>query len=143
MVVSEIGEQWSPHTAPAIQAEIAIIVISDPKPLNAAITIGIRIPNVPHDVPVAKEIPTAIRNTTAGRRFTNAPAVPITIHLMKFSYHQGDLAVLSLCFKNVPLMAFIILFILICSHSLPLSLYFLLKGGYHNSEPMDYLHVMM
>ena len=27
IVVSEIGEQWSPHTAPAIHAEIAIIII--------------------------------------------------------------------------------------------------------------------
>ena len=63
---------------------------------------------------------------------------------MKFSYHQGDLAVLSsLCFKSVQSMAFITLSILICSHYLPFSLYFLLKGRYHNSEPMDYLLVMM
>ena len=27
MVVSDIGEQWSPHTAPAIHAEIEIIII--------------------------------------------------------------------------------------------------------------------
>ena len=26
MVVSDIGEQWSPHTAPAIHAEIEIII---------------------------------------------------------------------------------------------------------------------
>ena len=83
MVVSEIGEQWSPQTAPAIQAEIAMIVMFESNPPNAAITIGIRIPNVPHDVPVAKEIPTAIRKITAGRRLINAPAVPLTIHSMK------------------------------------------------------------
>ena len=28
MVVSEIGEQWSPHTPPAMQAEITGIIIS-------------------------------------------------------------------------------------------------------------------
>ena len=27
IVVSEIGEQWSPHTAPAMQAEMEIIII--------------------------------------------------------------------------------------------------------------------
>ena len=30
IVVSEIGEQWSPHTAPAMQAETAMIVIELP-----------------------------------------------------------------------------------------------------------------
>ena len=67
-------EQWSPQTAPAIQAEIAIIVSSPlPKP-KASITIGIRIPNVPHDVPVANERPIAIRNIIAGKKFIRGPA---------------------------------------------------------------------
>ena len=70
--------------------------------------------------------------------------VSFIIYSMKFSYHQGDLAVLSsLCFKSVPSMGIITVFILICSHSLPFSLYFLLKGRYHNSEAMDDLLVMM
>ena len=41
--------------------------------------IGIRIPNVPQDVPVANESPTAIRNTIAGRKFCSAPAELETI----------------------------------------------------------------
>ena len=53
IVVSEIGEQWSPHTVPAIQAEIEIIIIVGFVPSNTATTIGIRIPNVPQLVPVA------------------------------------------------------------------------------------------
>ena len=60
MVVSEIGEQWSPQTEPARQADIPIIPISLPTG-NIARTIGIKIPNVPHDVPVAKEMPIATR----------------------------------------------------------------------------------
>ena len=68
MVVSEMGEQWSPQTAPAIQAEIATIVIGSPA-VKTLRTIGIRIPNVPHDVPVAKESPTAIAKIIAGRKF--------------------------------------------------------------------------
>ena len=58
MVVSEMGEQWSPQTAPAIQAEIAII-IRGLLASNTLRTMGIRIPKVPQDVPVAKERPTA------------------------------------------------------------------------------------
>ncbi len=75
MVVSEIGEQWSPQTAPAMQAEIATIVIGSPEE-NTLRTMGIRIPNVPQEVPVAKERPTAIRKIIAGRNDWKAPAVP-------------------------------------------------------------------
>ena len=42
IVVSEMGEQWSPQTAPARQAEIEII-ISSPPPGNTAHTIGNKI----------------------------------------------------------------------------------------------------
>ena len=51
MVVSEIGEQWSPQTAPAIQAETQITPMGLPNG-NTARVIGIRIPKVPQDVPV-------------------------------------------------------------------------------------------
>ena len=67
IVVSEIGEQWSPQTAPAIQAEIAMIEIGPLLYGNTARTSGIRIPNVPHDVPVANERPTAMMKMIAGR----------------------------------------------------------------------------
>ena len=69
IVVSEMGEQWSPHTAPAMQAEMAMIIssllISEP---NTFTTIGIRIPKVPHEVPVAnaRNAPTRNAPTTNG-----------------------------------------------------------------------------
>ena len=53
MVVSEKGEQGSPQTAPAIQAEIAIIISSfERSPPNTFTTIGIKTPKVPQEVPV-------------------------------------------------------------------------------------------
>ena len=53
IVVSEIGEMWSPQTAPAIHAEIEIMRSGFPG-AKIAIQIGIRIPKVPQLVPVAK-----------------------------------------------------------------------------------------
>ena len=52
MVVSLIGEIWSPHTAPAIHAEIEMMRKGS-APGNTAMQIGIRIPKVPQEVPVA------------------------------------------------------------------------------------------
>lgn len=51
IVVSEIGEQWSPQTAPARQDAMEITIICPSG--NTPITIGIRMLNVPQDVPVA------------------------------------------------------------------------------------------
>ena len=68
MVVSEMGEQWSPQTAPARQADIPIVPSALPTG-KIARTIGIRIPKVPQEVPVAKEIPQATRNIIAGKKF--------------------------------------------------------------------------
>ena len=65
IVVSEIGEQWSPQTAPARQADIPIIPSSLPTG-KIEITIGIRIPKVPQEVPVAKAIRQATINIIAG-----------------------------------------------------------------------------
>ena len=68
IVVSEIGEQWSPHTAPARQADIPIIS----KLLSAgkiAATMGIKIPNVPHDVPVENARIQATTKIIAGKKF--------------------------------------------------------------------------
>ena len=73
IVVSEIGEQWSPHTAPARHAEIPTKnneLVSG----NTTLTIGIRIPNVPHEVPVAKEITQATTKVIAGSSFASEPA---------------------------------------------------------------------
>ncbi len=69
IVVSEMGEQWSPQTAPAMQAEIAMIIsVLSMFPPKTATTMGIRTPNVPHDVPVAKARRHPITNTIAGKR---------------------------------------------------------------------------
>ena len=68
MVVSEMGEQWSPQTEPARQADIPIIPILLPTGKMLS-TIGIRIPKVPQDVPVAKEIKQATIKIIAGKKF--------------------------------------------------------------------------
>src|SRR5690606_10677620 len=74
IVVSEIGEQWSPQTAPAKQAEIEIINNSGSRPI--ATTIGSRMPKVPQEVPVEKDIPTATAKTNAGRKTLKPAALP-------------------------------------------------------------------
>ena len=79
IVVSEIGEQWSPHTAPAIHAEMEMIISSGFVFWNTATTIGIRIPNVPQDVPVANARKQPTTNTIAGRKLINPDAFSITI----------------------------------------------------------------
>ena len=72
--MSEIGEMWSPQTAPARTAEMTNAScdapLSDEKsivPFRTVKMIGISIPNVPHEVPVANARPVAIRKKTAGR----------------------------------------------------------------------------
>lgn len=77
-VVSEIGEQWSPHTAPAMHAEIEIILIGSEDSGNAAMQIGISMPNVPHEVPVANAKKHAITKIIAGRKILNPEALPAT-----------------------------------------------------------------
>ena len=67
MVVSDMGEQWSPHTAPAIHALIAMIIIVGSVSTKRFTTMGISIPKVPHEVPVANERNTATRKTMKGR----------------------------------------------------------------------------
>ena len=78
MVVSEMGEQWSPHTAPAMQAEMEMIIIVSFCPWNTATTMGIRIPKVPQEVPVAKARQHPTRKTMAGRKFIRLLALDCT-----------------------------------------------------------------
>ena len=74
IVVSEMGEQWSPQTAPAMHADTQMIARGLPLSRgNALSVIGINMPNVPHDVPVAKDRPHAIRNMIAGRMLRKLP----------------------------------------------------------------------
>ena len=76
IVVSEIGEQWSPHTAPAKQDAIEITIICPSG--KTPITIGMRILNVPHDVPVAKARKAATRKMIIGRNPCIDKAEPAT-----------------------------------------------------------------
>ena len=65
-----MGEQWSPQTAPAIQAEIPMIMISlFMSPPKTATTIGMRIPKVPQEVPVENARNAATAKMTAGSKF--------------------------------------------------------------------------
>ena len=65
IVVSEIGEIWSPHTEPAKIDAIEITNIGSPS-LNTEVTIGIKTANVPQDVPVENDKPIASTKITAG-----------------------------------------------------------------------------
>ena len=66
MVVSEIGETWSPHTAPDRHAATVMTSMVLGASPNTATAIGIRMPNVPHEVPVANARPSEIRKKIAG-----------------------------------------------------------------------------
>ena len=64
IVVSEIGEQWSPQTAPAIHAETQTMA----RGLliwNTLCTIGISMPKVPQLDPVAKDSRQAKRKSNS------------------------------------------------------------------------------
>ena len=54
---------------------MAIIIIAGSVFWNACTTIGIRIPNVPHDVPVANASPHPTTNITAGRNIAKPSAL--------------------------------------------------------------------
>lgn len=77
MVVSDIGEMWSPHTAPAIHADMDMMR-SGAAAGNTAMHIGIRIPNVPHEVPVAKASNAATMNIIAGSNICRPEALLAT-----------------------------------------------------------------
>ena len=74
MVVSEIGEQWSPQTAPDRQAAMEMTSISPSG--NAWQTMGMRMENVPQEVPVAKARKTATTKMMTGSRYCSAAAEP-------------------------------------------------------------------
>ena len=60
IVVSLMGETWSPNTAPARQAETPTI-IRVKSALKTSVTMGMRMPKVPQEVPVANASPQATR----------------------------------------------------------------------------------
>ena len=65
MVVSEMGEMWSPQTAPAMQAEMEM-TRNGAAAGNTATQMGMRMLKVPHDVPVAKASNAATTKMMAG-----------------------------------------------------------------------------
>ena len=65
IVVSEIGETWSPYNPPPMIA--AVTNGSDtPKEIAIGSPIGIKIAMVPHDVPVARDMIAPIMNKRKG-----------------------------------------------------------------------------
>lgn len=85
IVVSDIGEIWSPQTAPERQAEIPIKNIGSVG-LNIEATIGIKIPNVPQLVPVAKASNIATTKITAGKNVFN----PLAAFAIRFPTNFVD-----------------------------------------------------
>ena len=76
MVVSEMGEQWSPQTAPDRQAAMESTSISPSG--NAWQTMGMRMEKVPQEVPVAKARKTATMKMMKGSRYCSAAAEPLS-----------------------------------------------------------------
>jgi hypothetical protein len=70
MVLSEIGEQWSPKIEPESTAETVKTIISGAAFWHAAEATGISIPNAPHEDPIANESIAEPINTTNGRNFS-------------------------------------------------------------------------
>ena len=66
IVVSEIGETWSPHTAPARTAATATLIMVVSVLPNIFTTTGTRIAKVPQLVPEEKAMKIAIRKIIRG-----------------------------------------------------------------------------
>ena len=75
MEVSEMGEQWSPMTEPAQQAEMPMMS-SSLEAGKIAVTMGIRMPKVPQEVPEAKARIQATTKITAGSIEYSVAAAP-------------------------------------------------------------------
>ena len=73
IVVSDIGEQWSPNTdPPSVAARVTIIIEGLVAIIGSQIiiTIGIKIPKVPHAVPIENDKNEATINTIKGKNIT-------------------------------------------------------------------------
>ncbi len=66
MVVSEIGEIWSPQTAPASTAATATIIMLGSVSLNILTTMGTRMANVPQLVPEENAMKMAMQKINSG-----------------------------------------------------------------------------
>ena len=69
MVVSEIGEIWSPQTAPARTAATEMIIMVGSSSANMLTTMGTKIAKVPQLVPEEKAIKIAMQKMTSGTKF--------------------------------------------------------------------------
>ena len=69
MVVSEIGEIWSPQTAPARTAATEMIIMVGSSSANMLTTMGTKIAKVPQLVPEEKAIKNAMQKMTSGTKF--------------------------------------------------------------------------
>ena len=67
MVVSEIGEIWSPQTAPASTADTATIIMVGSVSENILTTMGTKIANVPQLVPEENAIKSQCRRSAAAQ----------------------------------------------------------------------------
>jgi hypothetical protein len=76
MVVSEIGEEWSPKTPPE-RAAATKGETGRPSVIEAGTTIGSMMAKVPQLVPVAKAMPDATRKTS-GRKTTGGRTPAVT-----------------------------------------------------------------
>ena len=88
-MVSEMGEQWSPATAPAKQAEMPI-VSSVGSFKNTGSTMEMKMPNVPQLVPVENARNTATRKMTAGSRLNRPGATPSIMLATKTSPQKAS-----------------------------------------------------
>ena len=66
MVVSEMGEQWSPNTEPARVADRVTVMMVGVADWQMNTTMGMNSPKVPQAVPMEKDRPAATRKTMAG-----------------------------------------------------------------------------
>ena len=67
MVVSEMGETWSPKIPPEITAPIINGMFKSNVPANPK-AMGIMIENVPHEVPVEKAVTPATKKINKGNK---------------------------------------------------------------------------
>ena len=73
IVVSEIGEAWSPKMPPASEAA-RNGASGSPSAAAAGTAIGIMMANVPHEVPVENATNAPVRNTSGSRSAGPTPA---------------------------------------------------------------------
>ena len=73
MVVSEMGDVWSPNTEPASVAASVTVMSVGSSAWATGTTMGMRIPKVPQAVPVEKLRKAAMTKTMAGRNPAEMP----------------------------------------------------------------------